>query len=173
MKRLLIFAAILLLSVSGCATSISMTDSREGPPLNAVLEVSSEPSGAAVAVMVDNLDPKTREQTPYIKTGKQGITPCQLDIEQGKIGRYFIEFIKEDCKTEICKITAEVVVTHPDHTAGKTVGKIGDVLMSPALSIIGAAMQSSGPSRSFKLSPNPLHVVLKPIVKTHSNNESR
>lgn len=171
MQRALFLAAIIIM-VSGCATG-RQTDSREGPPLNAVLEVSSEPSGATVTVMVDNLDPKTREQTPYIKTSKNGITPCKLDIEQGKIGRFFIEFTKDGYQTEICKVTSGVAVSQPDHKAGKTVEKIGDVLMSPLLSIIGGAMQSSGPSRSLKLSPNPLNVALNPVVKSASKNELR
>lgn len=162
MQRVFIFAAILFI-VFGCATGRQI-DSGQGPLLSAVLDVTSEPSGASVVVMVDNLDPKTREQIPYIKTGKQGITPCQLDIEQGKTMRYFIEFTKEGYQTEVCKVTTEVNVTHPDHTAGKTIDKIGDVLMSPALWIVAGALQSSGPSRSLKLTPNPVNIILKPVA---------
>jgi hypothetical protein len=163
---------IIIIMVSGCAAG-RQTESGQDPPLSTVLEVTSEPSGAAVVVMVDNLDPKTREQTPYIKTDRKGVTPCQIEMEQGKTRRYFIEISKDGYRTEICKVTWDILVSHPDHKTGKTIEKIGDVLMSPALLILGGALQSSGPSRSLILSPNPLKVVLNPSTKQPASKNNK
>jgi len=162
---------------AGPGTTPAAAQSQPADVAPVTLVITSEPPGAAVAILVDETDVfRIKAGQEFKPTGMQGVTPWQIKLKNNKMSRYFIEYKKDGYEPEYKQVDVEEVAAEGVSKERKTAATVLDIA-GQALSMFkkvdpkvqdGIGMGSKvletdmgDGSPQLKFSPNPVHALLK------------
>ncbi len=161
---------------AGPGTTPASAQSQPAEVATVTLVITSEPPGAAVAILVDETDVfRIKAGQEFKPTGMQGVTPWRVKLKNTKMGRYFIEYKKDGYEPEYKQVDVEEVaaegVSKERQTAAKALDIAGQALsmfkkvdpkVQDGLGMGSKVLETDmGGGPQLKFSPNPVHALLK------------